>query len=298
MKARIARSARDDGAMARMSCAPNPQQRRRQPEQSVQATQSPPPQPNQQPPKQSRQQNPPLRPPPPSTRRLPRGKPRKESLLSLLGHEERAAVLGQCATRRYAKGEQIIREQEHDRDIYFIDRGEVRVALFSRDGREVSFTDLAPGQNFGEIALLDGKPRSATVIALTEADLTVMPLAVFRRMLRRHPAVSLELLRQLSAMIRRLCARVFEYSTSGVKQRIHAELLRLARANLDYDGVARIANAPTHAQLASRVSCHREAVSRELKALEHSGILVKGRGRYIIAEMGRLQERVEQGSGR
>lgn len=220
------------------------------------------------------------------------------SLLGLLDAGEREKMLAHCTTRRYAKGEQVVREMARDDNMYFIDRGKVRVTLFSRDGREVSFTDLEAGGNFGELSIIDGKPRSANVIALTETDMIIMPPQVFWQMLSRHPAVALELLQQLTGMIRRLCDRIFEYSTIGVNNRIHAELLRLARENLDLDGVARIPNVPTHAQFASRVSCHREAVSRELKALENEGILLKKNRKLIIPEIRRLQKRVDQVLGR
>ena len=169
-------------------------------------------------------------------------------------------------------------------------RGAVRVTLFSSNGREVSFIDLAGGANFGELAALDGQPRSANVIALRETHLIIMPPQVFRRMLAAHPAVAEALLRQLTAIIRRLCERIFEYATSGVHARIHAELLRLARAHLDLDGVARIPRPPTHAHLASRVSCHREAVSRELKSLQNAGLITREKGRLVVPNLQRLQD--------
>ncbi len=219
-------------------------------------------------------------------------------LLRGLGDRERQKILAQCAVRRYARGAQIVREMELDHNMYFIARGRVQVTLFSSDGREVSFASLGQGENFGEMSVLDGQPRSANVIALSDTDMIVMPPAVFRRLLHKHPTVALELLQQLTAMIRRLCDRIFEYSTIGVNHRIHAELLRLARGNLDLDGVARIANVPTHAQLASRVSCHREAVSRELKALENGGVLVKKKRKFIVPKIRLLQDLVDQGAGR
>ncbi len=219
-------------------------------------------------------------------------------LLGLLGAEEREKILAQCTTRRYLKGEQIIRAKERNDNMYFIALGRVRVTLFSKEGREVNFANLEEGENFGEVSVIDGKPRSAGVIALTKTDIIIMPPQVFRRMFHQNPAVAMELLLQLTAMIRRLCTRIFEYSTIGVSNRIHAELLRLAREHLDLDGVARIPHMPTHAQFASRVSCHREAVSRELKALENDGVLVKKNRKIIIPQIRRLQEMVEHVMGR
>ena len=224
--------------------------------------------------------------------------PKVPVLLGVLEEAEREKILGLCAERRFAKGEQVVREAEQDHNMYFIERGKVRVTLFSRDGREVSFANLAGGENFGELAIIDGKTRSANVIALAETDMIIMPPQVFRLMFRRNPAVALALLQQLTAMIRRLCERIFEFSTIGVNNRIHAELLRLARDNLDLDGVARIPNVPTHAQFASRVSCHREAVSRELKVLEHDGIVHKKNRKLVVPQIEKLQRMVDHVMGR
>ncbi|MGR3983914.1 MAG: Crp/Fnr family transcriptional regulator [Gammaproteobacteria bacterium] len=224
--------------------------------------------------------------------------PRTEStLLAALAPEVRKKIRARCITRRYAKGEQIIGERERDNHIYFIDRGNARVTLFSCGGREVSFINLEAGENFGELALIDGRPRSANVIALTDAEITVMPARVFHYLLAAHPPLAFELLRQLSAMIRRLCERVFEFSTIGVNQRLHAELLRLARKNTDLDGIARIPNAPTHAQFASRISCRREAVSRELKLLESEGVVAREKRKLVVPEIGRLQRMVDRVTG-
>ena len=220
------------------------------------------------------------------------------ALFGLLDTEEREKILAQCTAHRYAKGEQVVREMETDNNMYFIERGKVRVTLFSKEGREVSFSILQAGDNFGEMSAIDGKPRSANVIALTETEMIIMPPRVFRRMFHRHPVVAQELLQQLTAMIRRLCDRIFEYSTLGVNNRIHAELLRLAGDHIDLDGVVRIPNVPTHAQFASRVSCHREAVSRELKALENEGIVQKKNRKLIIPEIQRLQKMVDRAMGR
>lgn len=220
------------------------------------------------------------------------------SLLGQLMPEARARILSRCVTRKYAKGQQVLREMAKDNNMYFIRRGEVRVTLFSKDGREVSFADLRVGDNFGELSVIDGKPRSANVIALADSEILIMPPAVFRRMYMQHPAVAIGLLKQLAAMIRRLCDRIFEFSTVGVNNRIHAELLRLAKRHIDLDGVARIPNVPTHAMLASRVSCHREAVSRELKRLQNEGVLQKKNRRLIVPDIARLQRMVEHVLGR
>lgn len=219
------------------------------------------------------------------------------TLLEQLSTPALHRFLLQCNTRQYTKDEQIVREMESDHHMYFIKHGHVKVTLFSRDGREVSFTELHSGECFGEISALDQKPRSADVIALTDTQMLVMSPSVLQEVLHYHPAFALALLHHLSAIVRRLGERIFEFSTSSVNNRIHAELLRLARANLELDGVARISNMPTHAQFATRVSCHREAVTRELKSLESRGILMRQKGITIVPNMDALIAMVEQVRG-
>lgn len=222
----------------------------------------------------------------------------ESTLLAALAPETRDVIRAQCATRRYPKGRQIISELDRGDNIYFIERGRVRVALFSSGGREVSFITLEAGENFGELAVLDGMPRSANVIALSDVEIMIMPSQVFHELLAGHPPLALATLRQLSAVIRRLCERVFEFSTVGVNHRLHAELLRIAREHVDLDGAARISTAPTHAQLASRISCHREAVSRELRSLEKNGVIIRDKRKLLVPQVARLQEMVDGVLGR
>ena len=216
------------------------------------------------------------------------------ALLSrLVDDDVRKQVLRECQQHEYEKGEQIVREMDEDNNVYFIDEGCARVMLYSCRGREVSFIDLYEGDNFGELSAIDGRPRSANVVALKKTRITVMHAEVFLELLTRYPSVNLYFLRQLTSMVRRLCDRIFEYSTLGVVHRIHAELLRIARQNIDLDGVARIKNMPTHAQLGSRLSCNREAVSRELSELERLGIIARVQRKFIIEDVSKLEQLVE-----
>lgn len=99
---------------------------------------------------------------------------------------------------------------------------------------------------------------------------------------------------QLAGHVRRLTTRVFEFSTMAVRQRLRAELLRLAKPAASADtGV--IASLPTHAELASRISTHREAVSRELAWLDDGGFVVKQGRNLLIPSLGKLRSLMEDG---
>ncbi len=220
-------------------------------------------------------------------------KKQRNSFLELLTKEDRERLLKKSVSTKFKKGKYIVRAMDRDTNLYLINAGRVRVTLFSNEGKEVSFIDIAAGGNFGEFSAIDGKPRSANVIALSDTTITIVSPGDFLKILQKYPAVCIEMLQQLTGIVRQLCDRIFEYATLDVSRRIHAQLLRISKENLDFDGVARINNPPTHAELASRVSCTREAVSRELKKLEKSGLIKRKRKQLIIEDCKRLHELVE-----
>ena len=222
----------------------------------------------------------------------------KSPLLSLLPESYLQSVLENCSTRQYSRHQFIVRESEASTNLFFINSGKVRVTLFSSSGKEVSFVDMNAGENFGEISAIDGGPRSASVMALEDTEITVMPGKLLQNILLEQPQVAIYLLKQMSSIVRRLCNRIFEYSTLGARNRIHSELLRLARENLDLDGKARIHSPPTHSEIASRVSCHREAVSREMKVLENQGVIEKGTKKLIVPDCKLLETLVQSVGGK
>ncbi len=199
-----------------------------------------------------------------------------------------------CSWRRYAAGQQIVAHHDATTDVYFIVSGEVRVVIYSLAGKEITFRDMDAGKTFGELSAIDGRPRSANVIALTDAVVPSMPASVFWQVLRDHPEVSARILKQLAALARNLSERVFEFSALGVKNRIHAELLRLARDHGGDGNSAIISPAPTHAEIASRLSTHREAVTRELNALDQGGLIERRGGALIISDIPRLARLVDE----
>lgn len=222
----------------------------------------------------------------------------RKSFLWLLTKEDREQLVAKSIRKTFKKGEYIVRVMDHDTNLYLIDSGSVRATLFSTEGKEVSFVDIKAGDNFGEFSAIDGKPRASNVLALSDTTITIVSQHDFFEILHQYPTVCMTFLQQLVGTVRQLCDRVFEYSTLDVSRRIHAQLLRLCKENLDLDGIARIKNPPTQAELASRVSCTREAVSRELKKLETAGLIKRKRRQLIIEDYKRLHELVETPSTR
>jgi hypothetical protein len=116
-------------------------------------------------------------------------------------------------------------------------------------------------------------------------------------LLRSEPALAQALLPRLTRIIRTLTTRVYEFSTLAVNNRIQAELLRLAGLEPKNGNSARIVPAPTHVEIASRVSTHREAVTRELARLARIGIIERRRGTLLIKNIDRLAAMVRDATG-
>ena len=216
-------------------------------------------------------------------------------LFDSLGGSDRDTIARLCRWHRYAAHQYIIGDQDETNDVYFIVSGQVRVTVFSPSGKEVSLRDLPAGKGFGEMSAIDGAPRSATVIALSDTVLASMPAEAFRRVLNDHPDVAAKMMQYLASLVRKLSDRVVEFSVLAVRNRIHAELLRLAR-DQGFDGdTAVITPVPTHADIASRISTNREAVTRELNALTSAGLIERRDGAIVIADVTRLAKLVETG---
>jgi CRP-like cAMP-binding protein len=222
---------------------------------------------------------------------------RRIALLDGLSTDVLDALARECAWRNVAAGQRIVSRDAKDRDVYMIVSGRARVTIYSAGGRQVTFRDLGPGESFGDIAAIDGEPRSADVVALDGTLVASMAPAVFRRLLREQPDVAERILRGLASLVRRLSERVIDLSTLGVQNRIHADLLRRAREAGVEGNTARIDPAPKHADIASQISTYREQVTRELSALAKAGVLGKEDGALIVRDVGRLERLVAEVRG-
>jgi CRP/FNR family transcriptional regulator, cyclic AMP receptor protein len=164
--------------------------------------------------------------------------------------------------------------------VFFIASGQTIVTIYSVAGKAISFRSLGPGDIFGEYAAIDGERRSASVEARSSCLIASMPANEFRKLLETEPVVALAVLKGLVRNVRSLTQRIYEFSTLAVNNRIQAELLRLASLAPKEGKGACLKPAPTHAEIASRVSTHREAVTRELNRLSRIGIIARQGGTH------------------
>src|SRR5262249_29160204 len=153
-------------------------------------------------------------------------------------------------------------------DVYLIVSGAVRVLIRAPNGKEMLLADLTAGEFFGETAAIDGSARSANVTATMRTELVVIPPAAFLAAVHATPAVCDQLLHRLVKRIRDGNERMFQRNVLHVRHRLYADLLRLSRPR-DAKSEQRILSPPPpHRDLAARIGCRREQVSRELTTME------------------------------
>jgi CRP/FNR family transcriptional regulator/CRP/FNR family cyclic AMP-dependent transcriptional regulator len=214
---------------------------------------------------------------------------RKVPLFEGLKEEELEAIASVTITRSFSKDQVIILAEEEGDALFLINTGQVKVSIVSEDGREVILSLLGEGAVFGELALLDEKPRSANVVAMSDAELYMLHRSDFLKLLYRVPKIAITLLAELATRLRKTDRKIEGLALLDVTSRISETLLQLAdeQGEVHSEGL-HIPNRPTHQQLANMSGTTRETVSRVLKRLEAQGYIVcKGRTITILSEANR-----------
>ena len=212
-------------------------------------------------------------------------------LLRELPAPQLQAIERQCSWRRFAPDEQILDRDSESRDVFLVVEGAVEVVNYSITGREVAFGQVKAGGYFGELAAIDGRRRSANVVASAPSLVAVMPPEVFNNMLTSYPSVALNVLRRLAHIIRTADERIMDLSTLKAVQRVYVEVMRLAQSTGGDPTI--ISPIPTQRELARRASTSRETVARVLSQLVKGGILER-KGRTVrILDMDRLRTLAE-----
>jgi CRP-like cAMP-binding protein len=204
------------------------------------------------------------------------------TLFKGLDEAERRRLESRCTWRRYGAGETVLERGSESREVLFIVAGSVNILNISLTGREVAYARLGAGDCFGELAAIDGEPRSATVVAAESTLVGVLPSARFIELLRGNVGVTFTLLQRLTGMVRMGDVRIMELSTLAATQRVYAEILRMARPDAAVPSLWVVHPLPPLREIASRVSTTRETVARALSQLYPTGLVRrKGKSLYI-----------------
>jgi len=208
---------------------------------------------------------------------------RKFSLFEELDDRELASIAAVAKPRRYAKDDVVFHADESGDVFCLIKEGQVKITMISPEGKEIILSMLGPGDFFGEMALLDDEPRSATVIAMEPLDLVTIWRADFLQILQENFSISKKLLATLSRRLRTASNRIESLATMDVYGRLARFFLDLAREHgkvLDngYVSVTR----PTHQSIANMIGTSRETVSRLIHDLMRQNLLLsEGKTIYL-----------------
>jgi CRP/FNR family cyclic AMP-dependent transcriptional regulator len=194
---------------------------------------------------------------------------------------ERLAALMQ--RRTYRRGQVIFHQDDPGVAAYVIASGCVKVVLVSPDGNEMVLRLLSAGEVFGELALLTGRPRSATVVALEDTVAHTLERTAFLEFLQRHPEAAMPIFRVLTDLIHRLTEQVEDLAQLDVPRRLERKLLELAEAHGEEtpQGI-RINVRLNQTELASMIGTSRVSVNNCLASLERRGLIVREGPRIVL----------------
>jgi CRP/FNR family transcriptional regulator, cyclic AMP receptor protein len=208
-------------------------------------------------------------------------------LFSELSGEDLEEISRVAVPRSYPKGVRVFHEGDHSDACYIVRSGDLRVTREHPDGRAIALATLGPGDIFGELAMLDGEARSASVEALTECQLLALPAADVRRLLRGSSEITVKLVFALTRRLREANERIARQSFQTVPSRVAGVLSQLIAE--EADGREGVTIRMTQADLAQLAGTSRESVSRFLAVLERAGVVSVGRGRVTVVEPRRLR---------
>jgi CRP/FNR family cyclic AMP-dependent transcriptional regulator len=192
--------------------------------------------------------------------------------------------------RSFPASTRVFHEGDHSDACYIVRDGSFRVTREHSDGRAITLATLGPGEVFGELAMLDGEVRSASVEALTDGELLALPAGDVRALLARHPEITVKL---VAALVRRLRAaneRISRQSFQTVPSRVAGVLSQLVAEEAPRDGDrGEVTIHMNQADLAQLAGTSRESVSRFLADLERAGVVRSGRGRVTVLDPPKLR---------
>jgi len=212
-------------------------------------------------------------------------------LFTGLGEADVASLAAHLRRRRYARGEVVFLRDDPGDSLFIVKSGVIRIVLTSPEGKEITLAVRGPGDFFGELALLDGEPRSADAVAQGPAELLLLEREDFLALVDDRPSVAVALLKVLSKRLRQASQTVEDAAFLDVPARLAIAILRLLDAQIDQPGTM-IAARLTQAELAAMVGTRRESINRWLRFYEEQGLIRYDRGQITVLDPVRLRKRV------
>jgi CRP-like cAMP-binding protein len=214
---------------------------------------------------------------------------RRVPLFAALSDSELDRVASVAIPRSYPKGVRVFHEGDSSDACYIVRLGDLRVTREHSDGRAIALATLGPGDIFGELAMLDGGSRSASVETLSDAELLALPASDVRRVIATHGDIAAKLIVAITRRLRETNERVARQSFQTVPSRVAGVLAQLIAEEAIPEDRHGLTVRMTQADLAQLAGTSRESVSRFLATLERAGVVTVGRGRVTVVEPRRLR---------
>lgn len=194
-------------------------------------------------------------------------------------------ILAVMKEKRFLRDATILIQRDPGESCFLIVSGEVKVSLFGEDGKEIILAKLGQGEVFGEMALLSGSPRSATVIALQDTTLLVLEREEFTKLVMRQPKLALKMLGVFADRLRKADEKIAAIVLFDVSRRVTHFVIEMAKKEgvQTPEGLV-IRRRPTHREIANMTGTTRETVSRVLSELARGGYVSMTGKRLTIHE--------------
>jgi CRP/FNR family cyclic AMP-dependent transcriptional regulator len=216
-------------------------------------------------------------------------------LLAPLTDVEREAFMAATRRRRFARNEVVFHEGDPADSLHLLESGHVAVRVTTPEGSRATVNVLRAGDVVGELALVGGGVRSATVVALDVVETRSVSLTAFQALCDRHPAVQRVLVEILAARVRALSAQLLDALYVGLDRRVYRCLMSLAAVygpDGQRGGAHEAASIPlTQEQLAELVGGTRPSVNQVLQRLVAQGVIELGRGRVVVRDPATLRRK-------
>jgi CRP/FNR family transcriptional regulator, cyclic AMP receptor protein len=212
-------------------------------------------------------------------------------LLAQLSSDELDRLLAMAGERDFAGGQVIFQKGDPGTSMMAVLEGRVRISAYSEDGKEIILNIIEPGGLFGEIALLDGKERTADATAMGRTRLLVLDRRDFIPFLERNPKIAIRLIDVLCERVRRTSELVESVAFLDFSARLARLLVRLAETyGEETGGGLRLAIRLSQQDLGNLIATTRESVNRQLNAWQQEGILRLEQGRITIKDLDALED--------
>ena len=203
-------------------------------------------------------------------------------LLARLEEEELRALASNGHVHNYSNGSALFHEGDPGDSLYIVIEGGVRIVVASPKGEEATVALLGPGECVGDLALLDGKPRSASAIASGNTKTLVVRRDDFTQWLAERPKAAFALLETLSLRVRRTDEALADFAFLDLPQRLAKRLLNVASIQQDGHKLAGFQIRITQAELASMLGVSRESVNKQLNRFARDGWISLSRGAVTL----------------